>query len=125
MHVAAMRTKRLSWAVVLSVFAWLVPAAVFAATATIVPVMDTTIYQGTDPLTLELFEDNSCGAGTNLFSGMTADMFLRRALVKFPISQAEGGPIPPGSVINSVTVTVDVPFATARISGTYTCPIEE
>jgi spore coat protein A len=75
-----------------------------AAQVTLNPAADTTIYQGTDPVTLEDFEDNSCGAGTGLFSGVTNDGFMRRALLKFDIA----GTIPPGAVINSVTLTIDV-----------------
>ncbi|MEA3273873.1 MAG: DNRLRE domain-containing protein, partial [Pseudomonadota bacterium] len=75
-----------------------------AALVTINPINDTTIYQGTDPVSGEVFEDNSCGAGIDLFSGVTNDGFLRRALLKFDIA----GSIPPGSTINGVTLTVDV-----------------
>jgi spore coat protein A len=90
----------------------LTPSVVMAATATVQPSMDTSIYQGTDPVTGVVFENNSCGAGP-LFSGVTADGFLRRALLKFPISQDEGGPVPPGSVINSLTLTINVERAGA------------
>lgn len=74
-----------------------------AATTTINPSMDNTIYQGVDPNTLENFEDHSCGAGTNLFSGVTNDDLLRRALIQFDITA-----VPAGSTINSVTLTLTV-----------------
>jgi len=76
----------------------------FAATTTINPVNDTTIYQGVDPVTGENFELNSCGGGVDMYSGVTNDGLLRRALLKFDIA----GSIPDGSTINSVTLTVDV-----------------
>lgn len=75
-----------------------------AATVTLAPAQDNTIYQGIDPATSENFEDNSCGAGTNLFSGRTIDGFLRRALVRFDVA----GAIPAGSTIQRVVLTIDV-----------------
>jgi spore coat protein A, manganese oxidase len=78
-----------------------------AVTAEIQPSMDNTIYQGVDPVTAENFELNSCGAGTNLFAGVTNDGLLRRALLKFDIVQPNG-PLPAGSTINSVTLHIDV-----------------
>jgi spore coat protein A len=71
---------------------------------TLNPLNDTTIYQGTDPNSGEFFEDNSCGIGTNLFSGITNDGFVRRALLRFDIAAA----IPAGSTINSVTLTLTI-----------------
>ena len=77
----------------------------FGAQVTINPINDNTIYQGTDPTQADPnFEDNTCGAGTNLFSGETNDGLLRRALLRFDIA----GAIPAGSTINSVTLTVTV-----------------
>jgi spore coat protein A len=95
--------RRLIGAAVTALLALAVPGA-FAATATLVPVDDTTIYQGVDPVTSEDFEVNSCGAGSNLFAGVTNDGLLRRALLRFDIA----GSIPAGSTINSVTLTIDV-----------------
>lgn len=76
----------------------------FAATVTINPVKDNTIYQGIDPVTAENFEDNTCGAGTDFFSGVTNDGFKRRALLRFDIAAG----IPAGSTINRVTLTLNV-----------------
>ena len=74
------------------------------AVSTINPVEDNTIYQGVDPNTGENFEDNSCGAGSNLFAGMTNDALQRRALLYFDVDDA----IPAGSTINSVTLTLTI-----------------
>lgn len=73
-----------------------------AAVVNLVPVADNSIYQGADAT--ENFEDNSCGAGTGIFSGVTNDGFNRRGLVLFDVA----GSIPAGSTINSVTLTIDV-----------------
>ncbi len=81
---------------------WLVPAAPEAATVTVAPAADTTIYQGIDPGSGENFEDNSCGAGPELFSGVTADGLLRRGLLRFDVAAA----VPPGSTINSVELSL-------------------
>jgi hypothetical protein len=67
--------------------------------------IDNTIYDGNlaseaDPE----FTDNTYGAGTNVFIGMQIrGGFARRALLQFDISQ-----IPPGSTINSITLTIDI-----------------
>jgi spore coat protein A len=82
----------------------LVSAAANAATITISPSADTTIYQGVDPLTGENFEVNSCGAGSNFFVGNTNDGLQRRTLVSFDIAAA----VPAGSTINSVTLTMEI-----------------
>ena len=76
----------------------------FAATVTLNPSHDNSIYQGIDPGTGENFELNSCGAGTGLFTGMTNDSFRRRSLMRFNIAES----IPAGSTINSVTLSMDV-----------------
>ena len=44
-----------------------------AAQVTINPVKDNTIYQGTDPVSEEVFEGNSCGAGLEGYAGNTND----------------------------------------------------
>jgi spore coat protein A len=75
-----------------------------AAQVTINPVKDNTIYQGTDPATGEVFEDNSCGAGAEVYAGTTNDGFNRRALLQFDIA----GAVPAGSTINSVTLTTTI-----------------
>jgi spore coat protein A len=81
---------------------WAPPAS--AATVTVEPIKDNTIYEGVDPGTGEDFTLNSCGAGTGLFIGLTGDSFRRRVLVQFDIA----GAIPAGSTIDGVTLTVDV-----------------
>ena len=75
-----------------------------AAQVTINPVKDNTIYQGTDPVSGEIFEDNSCGAGAEVYAGVTNDGFNRRALLQFDIA----GAVPAGSTINSVTLTTTI-----------------
>lgn len=91
-------------ALVSGLFAVLCLSAVEAATVTIGPVKDNTIYQGTDPASGENFEVNTCGGGPDMFAGTTADGLLRRALLQFDIA----GAVPAGSTINSVTLSVDV-----------------
>lgn len=46
----------------------------------------------------EDFELNNCGSGIDMYSGVTNEGLLRRALLKFDIA----GTIPTGSTINSV-----------------------
>jgi len=84
--------------------ALLAGSAAHAATVTLQPSADTTIYQGTDPVSLESFEDNSCGGGPDAFSGVTNDGFIRRALLHFDVA----GSIPAGAVIQGVTLAIDV-----------------
>jgi spore coat protein A len=73
-----------------------------AATVTIDPSEDNTIYEGTDPGSGEVFEDNSCGAGAEVFAGVTVDGFARRALLRFDIA----GAVPAGSTIDRVILTM-------------------
>jgi len=88
-----------------------------AAQVVINPGNDNTIYQGTDPTQTDPnFEDNSCGAGSNIFAGQTNDGLLRRALVRFDIA----GAIPPGSTINSVTLTTTVNRSGGNVPQTMT-----
>lgn len=87
-----------------------------AAQVTINPLNDNTIYQGTDPVTAENYELNSCGAGSNLFSGQTSDDLLRRALLRFDIA----GAIPAGSTINSATLTITVNRSGGNVPQTMT-----
>jgi FtsP/CotA-like multicopper oxidase with cupredoxin domain len=82
----------------------------FAVTTTINTSSDTTIYQGPVPDDLDgNAENNSCGAGSNIIVGWTDEnknggSFERRALIKFDIAAN----LPPGSIINSVTLTMNV-----------------
>jgi hypothetical protein len=73
-----------------------------AATVTVDPSEDNTIYEGTDPGSGEVFEDNSCGAGAEVFAGVTVDGFARRALLRFDIA----GAVPQGSTIDRVILTM-------------------
>ena len=75
-----------------------------AAQVTINPVKDNTIYRGPTRSTGEIFEDNSCGAGAEVYAGVTNDGFNRRALLQFDIA----GAVPAGSTINSVTLTTTI-----------------
>jgi spore coat protein A len=88
----------------------------FAAEVTINPVGDNTIYQGIDPNTAENYELNSCGAGTNLFSGETNDGLLRRVFLRFDIA----GSVPAGSTINSATLTITVNRSGGNVPQTMT-----
>jgi spore coat protein A len=73
-----------------------------AATLDLPPAADTTLYQGSEPG--DDFEDNSCGAGSGLFAGVTVDGFARRALLRFDAASQ----IPAGSSITGVTLTLVV-----------------
>ena len=80
----------------------LVGGAASAASVTINPSADNTIADGVDPGSGEDFTDNSSGACEFLFGGTTADTFARRALLRFNFA----GSVPPGSTINSVTLSM-------------------
>jgi spore coat protein A len=73
-----------------------------AATVVLEPAKDNTIYDGS--IAAGTLQNNSCGAGPNLFAGNNArnPPKARRALLAFDIA----GNIPAGSVINDVTLTV-------------------
>jgi hypothetical protein len=92
----------------------------WAATATLNPVADNTIYEGgitADPT--GTFEDNSCGAGPDVFAGkagQNARAFLRRALLRFDIAAA----IPAGSSIDGVTLTLNVNLTPDTVGATTT-----
>ncbi len=76
-----------------------------AATVTLQPVADNTIYHGllaADPT--GTFQDNSCGAGPHVFAGKALRGFIRRALLRFDIA----GAIPAGSTIVGATLTLNV-----------------
>ena len=60
-------------------------------------IQDTTIAEGD-------FPDNSSGACDSLFVGNTDNGFARRALLRFDV----GAQIPPGAIINSVTLTFSI-----------------
>jgi spore coat protein A len=79
-----------------------------AATATIFPSQDNTVAQ-------EL-PDNSSGACNSIFSGMTDNDVVRRALLQFDILDA----IPTGSTINSVTLGMLVTRGDNHADSTYT-----
>ncbi len=97
-------SKRLTCCISFVYFAIFAMSAEMSATEILNPVKDNTIYEGQrgggNP---DNFEDNSCGAGTNIFAGNTDDDFARRALLKFNITG-----IPAGSTINSVVLTAQV-----------------
>jgi spore coat protein A len=73
-----------------------------AATVVLQPVKDNTIYDGV--IAGETIQNNTCGAGPNLFAGTNArnPPKARRALLAFDIA----GNMPAGAVINDVTLTV-------------------
>src|SRR5512134_3433776 len=76
-----------------------------AETVELTPVRDNTIFQGqTTGGPADNFEDNSCGAGTSVYSGRTNDNFSRRALLRFDIAAS----IPAGATITSATLTMVV-----------------
>jgi hypothetical protein len=82
----------------LGVFFLTVALLTTSATAVVVninPAKDNTIYED--------YLDNSCGSGSWVFIGITSDGFSRRALIQFDIA----GNIPAGSIINSVTLTMN------------------
>ncbi len=71
----------------------------FGAIATIdaTNIQDNTVAEGDLP-------DNSSGACDSIFAGNTDNSFARRALMRFDV----GAQIPPGSIINSVTLTLSI-----------------
>ena len=71
----------------------------FGAIATIeaTNIQDNTVAEGD-------FPDNSSGACDSIFAGNTDNSFARRALMRFDV----GAQIPPGSIINSVTLTLTI-----------------
>ncbi|MGD8874794.1 MAG: multicopper oxidase domain-containing protein, partial [Gammaproteobacteria bacterium] len=82
-----------------------------AATTTVIPSQDNTVAQ-------ELPE-NSSGACDSIFSGRIDDNTVvgaRRALIQFDIAAA----LPPGSVINSVTLSMPVTRGSNHIDSTFT-----
>ena len=71
----------------------------FGAIATIeaTNIQDNTVAEGD-------FPDNSSGACDSIFAGNTDNGFARRALMRFDV----GAQIPPGSIINSVSLTLNI-----------------
>ena len=57
-----------------------------------------------DNTVAEDFPDNSSGACDSIFAGNTDNGFARRSLMRFDV----GAQIPPGSTINSVTLTLTI-----------------
>jgi spore coat protein A len=79
-----------------------------AATATLQPVKDNTLYE---PVDKDGFTDRSNGAGQNMFTGRIKDelnqagnVAVRRAVLAFDIA----GAVPAGATIDSVTLTMVV-----------------
>ena len=80
----------------------------FAATATINPIQDNTVA--------EELPDNSSGACDSIFSGNTDVPAARRAFMQFDVA----GAIPPGSIINSVTLSMAVTRGSNHVDSTFT-----
>jgi spore coat protein A len=75
-----------------------------AATVTLNPSADNTLYHGNlDADPTGTMEDNSCGGGPDVFSGVTLRDFIRRAVLSFDVA----GAIPAGSTIDAVTLTLN------------------
>jgi hypothetical protein len=104
-----MRASRLiTCLVTLIVLISAAPAPLFAATATLNPVKDNTLYE---PITKDNLEDRSNALGKNMFVGRVKDavnasgqVAVRRAVLAFDIA----GAIPAGATIESVTLTLVV-----------------
>jgi len=99
---------RASSAVAMGLLVALWGATAFAATANITPSMDNTVAED--------FPDNSSGACDSLFSGKTDNNFARRALMWFDV----GAQIPPGSTIESVTLSMAVTRGSNHPDSTFT-----
>jgi spore coat protein A len=82
------------------------PAALRADVVTIVASKDATLYQ-------DDFGQFANGAGEYMFTGVNGGGAIRRAVVAFDLASA----IPPGSVVNSVTITM---FLSRTRTGTFT-----
>jgi spore coat protein A len=88
-----------------------------AAKVTLNPVADNTIYHGllaNEPT--GTFEDNSCGAGPDVFAGVTLRGFIRRALLQFDVA----GAIPEGSSIDGATLTLNANLTLDTLNATTT-----
>ena len=95
------RTARASSAVLLVLALFHAPV-LYAENVVLNPVKDNSIYDGS--ILAGTLQNNTCGAGPDLFAGNNTrnPPKSRRALLEFDIA----GSIPPGAVINSVTLTV-------------------
>ena len=104
------RTKACCNALVLGTLLSILPATAWSAQAIINPSQDNTLAQ-------EL-PDNSSGACDSIFSGLTDNGVgtARRALLQFDIA----GNIPPGSTINSVSLSLTVTRGSNHIDSMYT-----
>jgi spore coat protein A len=79
-----------------------------AATANIAPIADNTVAED--------FPDNSSGACDSLFSGNTDIPAARRALLQFDIAAN----LPPGAVVNGVTLSMTVTRGSNHVDSTFT-----
>jgi spore coat protein A len=79
-----------------------------AAIANITPIADNTVAED--------FPDNSSGACDSLFSGITDIPAARRALLQFDIAAN----LPPGAVINSVTLSMTVTRGSNHADSSFT-----
>ena len=95
------------WGLVALVALW--APAVNAATATISPINieDNTLAAD--------FPDNSSGGCDSIFAGTTDNDFARRALMRFAVDAQ----IPPGSTINSVTLSMAVTRGSNHADSTF------
>ena len=80
----------------------------YGATANINPSKDSTVAED--------FPDNSSGACDSLHAGNTDNSAARRAFMQFDIA----GALPPGSVINSVTLDMNVTRGGNHVDSTFT-----
>src|SRR5256712_2149414 len=78
-----------------------------AASSTLSPVADTTLFQ--------TFPDNNLGAEPTLISGSTSGGFANRALLKFNIASN----LPPDAAVQSVTLTVKVTRTLAALPSSF------
>ncbi|MHC4092974.1 MAG: DNRLRE domain-containing protein, partial [Planctomycetota bacterium] len=106
------QTGRSSWralsAVAVGTLVALWGTAASAATANIPPIMDNTVAED--------FPDNSSGACDSLFAGTTDIPAARRALLQFDIASN----LPPGAVINGVTLSMTVTRGSNHVDSTFT-----
>ena len=120
------RALALLYSLAVSSLLTILPATAWSATATINPTIDNTVA--------EELPDNSSGACDSIFAGNTDNGFARRALLRFDV----GEQIPPGSIINSVSLTLTItrggnnadstmnlhPIAAAWVEGTEGCGVK-
>jgi len=85
---------------ILSVLLCTVTICVPAAQVILNPVKDNTIFGNVG----SVYENNTCGIGDSVYSGMTNGNHSRRALLKFDIA----GNIPAGATIDSVSLTLQI-----------------